>query len=577
MNFDPAMSKTEHVKREKDGLDIWNDIFSFARTGFASIPETDFARMRWYGIYQQKPNEGHFMWRIKLPGGRVTPAQLREIGHITNEHARGFADITTRQDIQLHWLTIESFPDCLDRIYKKVGLYTDFACGDTPRNVCSCPLDGLLKDEIVGVGNLVQGLSDMYRDGGKEFSNLPRKFKSTIAGCPLHCHQPQINDVAAFGVVRADGSRGLGIMVGGGLSSTPHFAQSLRVFVPEAKIQEQIPQIFRHVAHIFRDADSLRYKRTRARLKFLVADKGWQWFRDELEARLGYALEHDDSIVQPKGALHTDHMGRGEQKDGLWYVGVPIERGRWTGDQMIAVADLAERYAAPGKAHVRLSQKQNVLLPNIPRENLDALCKALTDAGLEPHAPLWRESLVSCTGTQFCNLAVAETKDRAKAILEYLEEHVGLDSPIMVSVTGCPNSCSQYQIADIGLRGIPIPLDDKLRTLGAEPRVDDPKKTDGFDLLVGGALGENPEFTTEVVRKVPAAVVPRVIGALVENYKANRIEDTDGEVETFRDFVGRQEVEQLRTWAAIPDWTPPPPRPVRVPAAAATKAAAGVV
>jgi sulfite reductase beta subunit-like hemoprotein len=572
MNFDPGMAKIEHVKRDKDGLDVWNDIFAHAKSGFASIPESDFARMRWYGIYQQKPNEGHFMWRIKLPGGRVTPAQLREIGAIANDYARGFGDITTRQDIQLHWLTIENFPDCLDRVYKKVGLYTDFACGDTPRNVVGCPLDGVLKNQIVDVGNLVQGLSNMFR-GGKEFSNLPRKFKGSISGCPLHCNQPQINDVAAFGVERADGSRGLGIMVGGGLSSTPHFAQSLRVFVPEAKIQEQIPQIFRHVAHIFRDADSLRYKRTRARLKFLVADKGWQWFRDELESRLGYPLEHDDSIVQPKGALHTDHMGRGEQKDGLWYVGIPIERGRWTGEQMIAAANLAERYAAPGKAHIRLSQKQNVLLPNIPKENLADLTQALTDAGLTPHAPLWREALVTCTGTQFCNLAVAETKDRAQHILKYLEEQVELDSPIMVSVTGCPNSCSQYQIADVGLRGIPIPLDDKLRALGATSRLDSPKMTDGFDILVGGALGENPEFTTEIVRKVPAAVVQRVIGALVENYKTNRVEDTDGEVESFRDFVARNDVDQLRKWSTIPDWTPPPPRPARPTPAGAAAAA----
>jgi sulfite reductase beta subunit-like hemoprotein len=568
MNFDPAMSKNEHVKHEKDGLDVWQDIYRYAKTGFSSIAEPDFARMRWYGIYQQKPNQGHFMWRIKLPGGRVTPNQLRVIGQLTNQYARGFNDVTTRQDIQLHWLTIEDFPDCLDRIYSKAGLYTDFACGDTPRNVCSCPLDGVIKNQIVDLGDLTQRLSDMFRAGGKEFSNLPRKFKSSIAACPLHCHQPQINDVSAFGVIRkrlGRTERGLGIMVGGGLSSTPHYAQGLRVFVPEDKVGQQLPDIVRHVCGIFRDADTLRYKRNRARLKFLVADKGWQWFRDELETRLGYRLEHDESIVNPRGALHTDHMGVGEQVDGLYYVGIPIERGRWTGDQQLAVADLVERFAAPGRGQIRLSQKQNVLLPNIPKANVDLLSRELEQVGLTPHAPLWRESLVSCTGTQFCNLAVAETKDRGKVILEYLEETVDLDTPIMVSVTGCPNSCSQYQIADIGLRGIPIPLDDKLRALGAEPRLDDPKKTDGFDVLVGGALGDDPEFTQEIVRKVPAAIVPRVIAALVENYKANRIEDTDGEVEAFRDFIARNEPEQLRTWARIPDWTAPAPKEKRVP------------
>jgi sulfite reductase beta subunit-like hemoprotein len=559
MNFDPAMSKNEHVKREKDGLDVWDDIFRYAKTGYNSIPEADFGRMRWYGIYQQKPNEGHFMWRIKLPGGRVTPAQLREIGQLTNQYARGFNDITTRQDIQLHWLTIEAFPDCLDRIYNKVGLYTDFACGDTPRNVCSCPLDGLIKNQIVPLGNLVQQLSDMFRAGRKEFSNLPRKFKSSVAACPLHCHQPQINDIGVFGVIRGD-QRGLGVMVGGGLSSTPHYAQSLRVFVPEDKIQTQIPDIVRHTAHIFRDADELRYKRKRARLKFLVADKGWQWFRDDLERRLGYQLEHDDSIVNPRGALHTDHVGTGEQSDGLYYVGVAVERGRWTGDQQIAVAELAERFASPGKAQIRLSQKQNALLVNIPKENVDALSKELEQIGLAPHAPRWRESLVSCTGTQFCNLAVVETKDRAKAVLEYLEREVELDTPMMVAFSGCPNSCSQYQIADIGLTGIPV--------------IYEGQKVDGYNLNVGGCLGEDPEFSQELVAKVPAVLAHKVIRSLVENYKANRIVDTDGEPEPFRDFIARNDIETLRKWATIPEWTPPPVRVKRTAAAAAATAEA---
>jgi sulfite reductase beta subunit-like hemoprotein len=242
MNFDPAMSKLEHIKQEKDGLDVWNDIARYAQSGFASIPKDDLARMRWFGIYQQKPNdEGHFMWRVKLPGGRLTPAQLREIGQIALTYARGFGDITTRQDIQLHWMRIEHFPDALDRIYNKVGLYTHFACGDTPRNATSCPLDGVIKDQIVETGDLVQRISDMFKEAGKEFSNLPRKFKPSIGACPLHCHQPQINDISTFGVVRQRHGvqePGLGILVGGGLSDTPLHAQGLRVFIPQSKVQE---------------------------------------------------------------------------------------------------------------------------------------------------------------------------------------------------------------------------------------------------------------------------------------------------------------------------------------------------
>jgi sulfite reductase beta subunit-like hemoprotein len=543
MKFDPTMAKNEHVKQAKDGLDVWDDISRYAKLGYGAIPADDMARMRWYGIYEQKPNEGHFMWRIKLPGGRLTPAQLREIGLLANQYARGIGDITTRQDIQLHWLRIEDFPDALDRIYNRAGLYTDFACGDTPRNVTGCPLDGLIPHQVVEIGDLVQKASDQFRNGGKEFSNLPRKFKASVAACPLHCHQPQINDVGVFGVLAQDGRRGLGVVVGGGLSSTPHYAQGLRVFIPQEKVQTQILDVLRYSAHIFRDADSLRYKRKHARLKFLVAEKGWRWFRDELERRMGYELEHDDSIVNPRGALHTDHMAIGQQSNGLHYVGAPVERGRWTGDQMIAVAELTQRFGARGEGQIRLSQKQNLLVVNVPRENVDALCREMERIGLAPRAPLWRESLVACTGTQFCNLAVVETKDRGKEILEYLEREVELDSPIMVSVTGCPNSCAQYQIADIGLQGT------KAIYRG--------EKVDAYDLLVGGCLGEAPQFGQEIIQKIPAMLVKKVIARLVENYKANRVEDEDGEAEPFRDFVARQSVEQLRAWGEIEEWSAP--------------------
>lgn len=555
MNFDPAMTKNEHAKREKDGLDVWADIQRYAAEGFKSIPKDDLARLRWYGLYQQKPNDqGYFMWRIKLPGGRLTPLQLRQIAKVGHAYARGFGDITTRQDIQFHWMTIEAMPDAFDRIYNKAGLYTHFACGDTPRNVVSCPLDGVIKDQIVDLGDLVQRVSDLFKNAGKEFSNLPRKFKPSLAACPLHCHQPQINDVSAFGAYRRRIGRnepGLGISVGGGLSDTPHYAQGLRVFVPQEKVPDQIPQIFRAVAEVFRDADELRYKRGRARLKFLVADRGWQWMRDQVEQRLGYALEHDDSIVNPIGALHTDHMGSGEQVNGLYYVGAPVPRGRWTTAQMQAVADLAERFAAPGQAQIRLSQKQNLLLVNIPKENVDPLSKELENIGLPPHAPYWRQSLVSCTGNQFCNLAVVETKERAREILEYLEQEVSIDTPIMLSISGCPNACAQYQIADIGLTGIPVLMPDK-------------KKVDGYNVLVGGCLGQNPEFGVELARKVPAHLVQKVIGTLVGNYKTHRIVEPDGDVEPFRDFVARHEIDQLRAWSQIPDWTPPPAKPLPV-------------
>jgi len=558
MNFDPKMTKNEHVKQAKDGLDVWDDIHRYAKTGFASIDPDDFGRMRWFGIYQQKPNEGHFMWRIRISGGRLKPFQLKEIAQVSRDYSRGFGDITTRQCIQLHWLTIEAFPDALERIGKKAGLLTQFACGDTPRNVTSCPMAGLLKTEHADISDLPVRLFKMYRDAGKDLSNLPRKFKTTLSGCPLHCNQPQINDLGIFGVRRVRNGveqRGLGVMVGGGLSSTPHFGQSLRVFIPQEKIDEQVPKVVRGVAEIFRDADELRYKRIRARLKFLVADRGWEWVRNELERRIGFQLEHDDEIVNPRGALHTDHMGIAEQKNGNFYVGIPIERGRWTAEQMQKVAEVTEAYGTPD-AEIRLSQKQNVIITDVPQANVDKVVAELKTVGLDPTAPLWRHNLISCTGTQFCNLAVTETKQRAQDILHYLEETTELDSPIMLSISGCPNSCAQYQVADIGLTGT------KSQWNG--------EKVDAFDLCVGGRFGETPEFVRPLFEKVPAPIIHKQIEGVVRAYMANRVEPvTDDEPETFRDFIDRIALDELRAWSKIPEWTPPPKKEKRAPAAAA--------
>jgi sulfite reductase beta subunit-like hemoprotein len=556
------LNKVEAIKRAKDGLDVWADIFRYAAADApplddskaaaflasggipehlpaaarqAAIPEEDFVRMRWYGMYQQLPNNGYFMMRIRIPNGFLTPPQVREIASIMDDHARSFSDITTRQCIQLHWLTIDSFADILPRL-EKVGLVSKFACGDTPRNVVGCPLAGLLAAEHCDATQAVHQTDQLFIKGNKEFSNFPRKFKTALAGCHLHCHQPQINDVGVFGVTRknpatGDEQRGYGVMVGGGLSTQPHIGQSLRVFVTE----EQLPAVARGIAHVFRD-HGYREKRTRARLKFLVADWGWEKFRSVLEQDLGFQLERDDSLTGPVHAPHTDHMGTGPQKQpGLNYCGIPIERGRVTSDQLRTVASLAEKYGGT-KSQVRLSNKQNLILTHIPTENLDSLVKELTAAGLPPHAPLWRTSLISCTGTQFCNLAIVETKARAHRILKYLEDECQIDTPIMVSVTGCPNSCGQFQIADIGLMGVVC----NFRGV---------RGTEAYNILLGGTLGADAKFGTLTLKKVPADYVHHSIRNLVEAYKNNRI-DSD---ETFRQFLSRHTPAQLAEWLKIPE------------------------
>ncbi len=560
------LNKVEAIKRAKDGLDVWRDIFTYAAASpppldetktaaflasggtpsdlpaaarHAAIPEDDFVRLRWFGLYEQLPRNGYFMLRIRIPNGILTPPQLREIAAISDQYSRGFGDITTRQCIQLHWLTIDAFAALLPRL-EKVGLVSKFACGDTPRNVVGCPLAGLLAAEHIDPTPAVAAVNDMFLKGDKEFSNFPRKFKTALAGCHLHCHQPQINDIGIFGVTRKNPvtgqeQRGYGVMVGGGLSTQPHLAQSLRVFVTD----DQLPALARGIAHVFRD-HGYREKRIHARMKYLVADWGWQKFRDTLEADLGFTLEHDDSSTGPAHAPHTDHMGTGPQKQpGLHYVGIPIERGRITVAQMRSAADLAEKFAAKGgggQGQIRLSNKQNLLLVNIPTENLKPLVAELTAAGLTPHAPLWRSTLVSCTGTQFCNLAIVETKSRAARILKFLEEECDLDSPIMVSVTGCPNACAQYQIADIGLMGVVC----NFRGV---------RGTEAYNILLGGALGADAKFGTLTLKKVPADYVHKAIKQIADAYKSQRL-DAD---ETFRQFLTRHTPAQLAQWLTIPE------------------------
>jgi sulfite reductase beta subunit-like hemoprotein len=531
-----ALNHAEEVKLAKDGFDVLQDLIRYSQAGdYDAIDPDDLStRFKWFGVYRQKPNVGHFMLRIKIPGGQLFPHQLAAIAKLTDTYARGFGDITTRQTIQLHWLTIADVRAVFQVLYD-VGMNSQFACGDVPRNVVSCPLAGVLADEIIDSSQTVRAVSAMYEQGGKDFSNLPRKFKTAIGGCKLHCHQPQINDVGLYGVPprprsHPNGERpaGYGLLVGGGLSSTPHFGQPLRVFIKS----EQVVEVCRAIAILFRE-HGYREKRTRARLKFLVADQGWQWTRDRLEEILGYPLEHDDSLLHP-AAVHTDHLGIGQQKDGNHYVGVPIERGRWTARNMADAARIADQFAV-GEKRIRLTAKQNLLFLDVPPKNLDAMCKALDAAGMPPVAHALRDTLISCTGSEFCNLAVVETKHRAGRVLHWLEQNVDIDFPLFISFTGCPNACAQYQIADIGLTGIPVVLKDKLDADGK------PLKVDGYKVLLTAGLGESPRFGEVIAKKIPGDLIHLSLKALIDTFKAERI-DSD---ESFQSWTLRSDPEHL--------------------------------
>ncbi|MDQ3622039.1 MAG: nitrite/sulfite reductase [Verrucomicrobiota bacterium] len=514
----------ERAKLEKDGLDVVHDIYRYAKTGFASIDDADFDRMKWYGVYRQKPKDsGYFMVRTKIPGGQLNAAQARVLQGICDRFGHGFCDITTRQTIQFHWLRIEDVP-ALFADLETVGMTTSGACGDDTRNVTGCPVAGIDPEEIIDATSQLREISRHLTDN-REFSNLPRKYKISVGGCSIQCTQPDINCVGVFGLVRTkNGTRevGYGIKVGGGLSAAPKLAQTLQVFLKA----EQLWPVVEAVSGIYRD-EGYRHARNKARFKFLVADWGHERVTQEVEARLGTKLEFHDEFLIPKDQ-ETDHLGIHKQKGGdLFWVGVCFPGGRIRNGTLGKVADLAEKYCALGQDAIRLTNKQNLLLLNVPERNLEELKKAMDELGLDYRPTNFREGCVSCTGIEFCNLAVAETKNRMIQLIDQLEATSGwYKDKIRIHFSGCPSSCGQHQIADIGFRGA------KTKVGGV--------MVDAYDAFIGGRLGHNRRFNELLKGKILASEVHLFIDQLLRIYDSKK----QG-TETFADFTDRVSKEEI--------------------------------
>ncbi len=511
------LTAQERIKQEKDGLDVIHDIYRYAQLGFAQITEDDFERMKWYGVYRQKPKDsGYFMLRTKIPGGQLTGAQARKLSDLAERYGRGFCDITTRQTVQMHWLRIEDMPQIFAEL-AEVGVTTSGACGDDTRNVMGCPLAGVDKNEIIDATPQLWEVS-RHLTNNRAFSNLPRKYKITISGCCIQCAQPDINCVGVFGVRKPDGETGFGFKVGGGLSAAPHMAQVLPAFVRP----EQVWPVTEAISIIFRD-QGYRLKRSRARFKFLVADWGAERVLAEVEKILGYSLEPytDFPIVADQ---ESDHLGVIEQKQpGLHAVGVSFAGGRIRNALLDKCGELAARYAVPGQDAVRLTNKQNLILLNIPSDNLPTLLKELDAAGMVYQPSNFRRGCVSCTGIEFCNIAVAETKNRMIRMVEQLEATSGwYQGKIRIHFSGCPSSCGQHQIADIGLRG-------------ARTKLPNGQQVDAYDMFIGGRLGANRRFNELLKGKIVAADVHVAIDKLLRFYDAQK----QDEGETFAQLCDR--------------------------------------
>lgn len=509
-------NKVEQVKKEKDGLDIFPDILRYSKLGYDSIPADDLSRMRWFGIYEQQPRNGHFMMRVKIPGGGINAKQWRTLGEISRDYGRGVADITTRQNVQFHWITIEVIPEIIRRL-NSVGITTLGACGDIPRNIAGCPVAGVDPDEIYDCSAIIEEVNRFFVCN-KDFSDLPRKFKITISGCRHQCHQPEINDIGISAVRKPDGEVGFEVRVGGGLSTQPRFSRKLNVCLKP----EQIKDTCKAVAEIFRDY-GYRERRNHARLKFLVDDWGPERFLDKMIEKLGWTPDSAVDSCSPK-RVYADHIGIHSQKQhGLHWIGVAILTGRMTAEQMLRTAWIAEKYC---DGTLRTTNQQNLLLPNITDDDLSEVKAELESVGLNWDVSKFRRSALSCTGTEFCNLAITETKLRLKEIIGYLEDKVDWDEDIRINLNGCPNACGQHHIGDIGLQGA-------LTVLNGV-------KCEAYDISLGGRLGSNAKFTRPIRRKVPAENVKYALENLLLAYRRERDED-----DTFTDFIDRYSDDEL--------------------------------
>jgi sulfite reductase (ferredoxin) len=533
------LNPNERTKKDDDPLHVRERIENiYAHRGFASIDPQDLrGRFRWFGLYtQRKPGidggrtallepeeleDEFFMLRVRVDTGQLDTAQLRTIAEISTEFARDTADLTDRQNVQLHWIRIEDMPEIWRRL-EAVGLYTTEACGDCPRVVLGSSVAGIAAAEVIDATPAIREIVDRYV-GSEEFSNLPRKYKSVVAWLPDVPYE--VNDISFLGVVHPEHGPGFDLWVGGGLSTNPMLAKRLGVWVPLA----EVPEVWAGVTGLFRDY-GYRRLRHKARLKFLLADWGVEKFREVLETEYLHRKLVDGPAPQlPSRPI--DHIGVHPQKDGLAYVGATPIAGRVSGTMLAQLTDLAQEY---GSGRVRLTAFQKVLVLDVPPQRAAALVEELDAIGLRAHPSAVRRGVMACTGIEFCKLAIVETKALAADLVTRLERTLdGLDADITINVNGCPNACARTQVGDIGLKGQIV--------MGPDGR-----QVEGFQVHLGGGLGlaegEESGFGRKVRGlKTTAEALPEYVERLARRYLAARKED-----EPFSQWVLRADEEELQ-------------------------------
>jgi ferredoxin-nitrite reductase len=523
------LNKVEKIKLERHPLEVRQAIIDTYSKDLAAMDEVpgEVERLKWVGIYPQKQGGDAFMMRIKVPGGFLKPEQARVIGRIAADFAHGpipnphfgnnFLDLTTRQDVQMHWIKMGDVPEIWRRL-EEAGITTVQACGDSARNVLCCPVSGLGHEEAIDAYPVAQAISN-YFTGNREYANLPRKFKMSVTGCLEDCAQAEINDIGMLPARLGDGTLGFNVRVGGGLSDGPRMASDIDVFVEPKDAVE----ITRGIAQVFGELGD-RENRWTARMRYLVQELGPEGFREELEKRVSIPLipAGEDLTRRYRG----DHVGVHPQKeDGLYYVGLNVPVGRMSGEQFEEAGRLAEEYGS----EVRLATDQNLIITGVPEERIDDLLAESLLKRYSPNPGAFERGVVACTGSEFCRFGIVETKIRALEWAREMDRRVGdVDQEaVRMHFSGCSASCAQPQIGDIGFRGETAKKGNAL--------------VEGVDIGLGGSLGRDAAFIDWVEGAKPADDVPDALVAVFERFKEER---RDGE--RFHEWARRQRNEELR-------------------------------
>ena len=524
------LNRVEKIKQERHPLEIRQaiiDTYSKDPGTMGEVPgETE--RLKWVGVYPQKQGGDAYMMRIKVPGGVLTAEQTKVIGRIAVDFANGpypnphfgnnFLDITTRQDIQLHWIRMEDIPEIWDRL-ETAGMTTVQACGDSARNVLCCPVSGLDAEEVADAYPMAQEISD-YFTGNREYANLPRKFKMSVTGCLEDCAQAEINDIGMLPARLEDGTVGFNVRVGGGLSDGPRMASDIDVFVTP----DQAVELTRGIAQVFGELGN-RENRWLARMRYLVQELGPERFREELEKRVDFELAPagEDLTRHYRG----DHVGVHEQKqEGLYYVGLNVPVGRMSGEQFEEAGGLAERYGED----LRLATDQNLIITGVPEERLEDLLAEPLLERFSPEPGAFERGVVACTGSEFCRFGIVETKVRAVEWAREMDRRVGDlgQDAIRMHFSGCSASCAQPQIGDIGFRGETAKSADGI--------------VEGVDIGLGGSLGKDAAFIDWVEGAKPIDEVPDALENVFLKFKEDR---RDGE--RFHEWTRRKQNKELRS------------------------------